>query len=156
VERARKTTSATGSTAWTELDGTVVARKIWDGRANLAEIELDGPLARIHVAPPLPSSIPPMDHAFCQQQHGHFERADGSGNSRMVARKHEVNVGHFAVEEKSFHGEQSFSVDGKSWETNWIEDFARAEPRGDQSRPAIGDPRNNGVVKRELRRLLRG
>jgi hypothetical protein len=32
------------------------------------------------------------------------------------------------VTEKSFHGEQSFSGDGgKSWETNWIEDFTRAE-----------------------------
>ena len=31
------------------------------------------------------------------------------------------------VTKKSFHGEQSFSPDdGKSWETNWIEDFTRA------------------------------
>jgi hypothetical protein len=30
------------------------------------------------------------------------------------------------VTKKSFHGEQSFSPDeGKSWETNWIEDFTR-------------------------------
>ena len=33
----------TGSTEWTDLDGTVVVRKIWDGRANLAEIVVDGP-----------------------------------------------------------------------------------------------------------------
>src|ERR1700730_5748610 len=32
-----------GSTKWTELDGTVVVRKVWDGRANLAEIVTDGP-----------------------------------------------------------------------------------------------------------------
>src|SRR5258705_111657 len=28
-----------GSTTWVELDGTTVVRKIWDGRANLAELE---------------------------------------------------------------------------------------------------------------------
>jgi hypothetical protein len=31
-----------GSTAWVELDGTVVVRKVWDGRAQLEEIEADG------------------------------------------------------------------------------------------------------------------
>ena len=33
----------TGSTTWVEYDGTSVARKIWDGRANLVELETDGP-----------------------------------------------------------------------------------------------------------------
>ncbi|MGA7223656.1 MAG: hypothetical protein WBX16_12410, partial [Candidatus Acidiferrales bacterium] len=32
----------TGSTTWTDLDGTVTVRRIWDGRANLAEIVADG------------------------------------------------------------------------------------------------------------------
>jgi hypothetical protein len=30
-----------GSNTWVELDGTTVVRKIWDGRANLAELETD-------------------------------------------------------------------------------------------------------------------
>jgi hypothetical protein len=33
----------TGSTSWTDSDGVVVVRKLWDGRGNLAEIELNGP-----------------------------------------------------------------------------------------------------------------
>ncbi len=33
----------TGSSTWTELNGTVVCRKVWDGKANLAEINADGP-----------------------------------------------------------------------------------------------------------------
>ncbi len=33
----------TGSNAWTTLDGTVVTRKLWKGRAQLEEIEADGP-----------------------------------------------------------------------------------------------------------------
>src|ERR1700723_1029996 len=32
----------TGSTTWTEMQGTVVVRKVWDGRAELEEIEADG------------------------------------------------------------------------------------------------------------------
>ena len=33
----------TGSTTWIELNGTVTVRKVWDGRAQIEEIEADGP-----------------------------------------------------------------------------------------------------------------
>jgi hypothetical protein len=33
----------TGSTTWVEFDGTSVARKVWDGRAELEEFETDSP-----------------------------------------------------------------------------------------------------------------
>src|SRR5260370_21986089 len=33
----------TGSTTWVELDGTTVVRKVWHGRANLLELEAEGP-----------------------------------------------------------------------------------------------------------------
>jgi hypothetical protein len=32
-----------GSNEWVEYDGTTVVRKIWGGRANLVELEVDGP-----------------------------------------------------------------------------------------------------------------
>lgn len=32
----------TGSTTWVEYAGTDIVRKVWDGRANLGEVELDG------------------------------------------------------------------------------------------------------------------
>ena len=32
-----------GSNEWLEYDGTTVVRKIWDGRANSVELEVDGP-----------------------------------------------------------------------------------------------------------------
>jgi hypothetical protein len=32
----------TGSTTWIEYDGTTVVRKVWNGRANLVELEADG------------------------------------------------------------------------------------------------------------------
>src|SRR4029077_10373189 len=31
-----------GSTSWVEYEGTDVVRKVWDGRANLGEVELEG------------------------------------------------------------------------------------------------------------------
>src|ERR1700744_3083836 len=34
----------TGSNEWTTFDGTVVTRKLWNGRAQLEEIEADGPI----------------------------------------------------------------------------------------------------------------
>ena len=32
----------TGSTTWVEYEGTTVVRKVWDGRANLVELVVDG------------------------------------------------------------------------------------------------------------------
>ena len=37
----------TGSTTWVEYEGTTVVRKVWDGRANLVELEADGPAGHI-------------------------------------------------------------------------------------------------------------
>jgi hypothetical protein len=37
----------TGSNTWVELDGTGVCYKIWDGRAELDTIEVDGPTGHI-------------------------------------------------------------------------------------------------------------
>ncbi|TMG82325.1 MAG: hypothetical protein E6H78_14935, partial [Betaproteobacteria bacterium] len=37
----------TGSTTWIEFEGTSVVRKIWNGRANLVELEVDGPTGHI-------------------------------------------------------------------------------------------------------------
>src|SRR5438034_1557151 len=36
----------TGSTEWVECDGTTVVRKIWNGRANLVELEANCPSGR--------------------------------------------------------------------------------------------------------------
>src|SRR5436190_21978994 len=36
-----------GSNTWVEYEGTSVVRKIWNGRANLIELEVDGPAGQI-------------------------------------------------------------------------------------------------------------
>src|SRR5262245_7787642 len=45
----RLTKPLSGSTDWEELDGTVVCRKVWDGKANLEEVVLDGVTSRAHI-----------------------------------------------------------------------------------------------------------
>jgi hypothetical protein len=37
----------TGSTTWAEYEGTTACRKVWDGRANLLELAVDGPAGRV-------------------------------------------------------------------------------------------------------------
>ena len=37
----------TGSTTWVEYDGSSVVRPVWDGRANLVELDVHGPAGRI-------------------------------------------------------------------------------------------------------------
>jgi hypothetical protein len=36
-----------GSNTWVEYEGTSVVRKVWNGRANLVELEVDGPAGHI-------------------------------------------------------------------------------------------------------------
>ena len=40
---SRRLHPLTGSDTWAEFDGISVVRKIWNGRANLVELEADGP-----------------------------------------------------------------------------------------------------------------
>ncbi len=37
----------TGSTSWSEYDGTTTVRKVWNGLSNLVELEVDGPQGHI-------------------------------------------------------------------------------------------------------------
>jgi hypothetical protein len=37
----------TGSRKWVEYDGTTIVRKVWNGRANLLELDVTGPTGRI-------------------------------------------------------------------------------------------------------------
>ena len=57
-----------GSTGWTEYEGTTVVSKVWNGRANLAELEADGRGGHLEVLSlrlynrnlPMGASTPPV------------------------------------------------------------------------------------------------
>jgi len=130
-----------GSNEWVEYEGTAQVRKVWTGRANLLELEVNGPAGHIEglsLRLYNPQSArwsvyfaTSDDGTLGTPMVGQFQNGRGEFSDRELFHGKMIDL-HFVfsnVTEKSFHGEQSFSPDGgKSWETNWIEDFTRAEP----------------------------
>ncbi|HKA90944.1 MAG TPA: hypothetical protein VKE22_24945, partial [Haliangiales bacterium] len=128
----------TGSTTWSEMDGYTVVRKVWDGRANLAEFDSDGPNGhlslislrlydprgrqwRLYFATPDGgvASVPMV---------GEF--ADGRGEftdqEPYAGRMIWVRFTFVSISPDSARSEQAFSDDGgKTWETNWINQYTR-------------------------------
>jgi hypothetical protein len=131
----------TGSKSWVELEGTAHVRKVWNGKANLLELELNG--STDHIEGLSLRLYNPQSERWSvyfatsdegslgMPMVGQFQNGRGEFSDRESFHGRMIDL-HFVfsdVTEKSFHGEQSFSADGgKSWETNWIEDFTRAQP----------------------------
>jgi hypothetical protein len=128
----------TGSTQWTDSDGTVVVRKIWDGRGNLAEIVSDGPSGHLEFLSL--RLYNPEAHQwslnFASSNSGTLgvpiigEFKNGRGefydqeplNGRMIL----VRFVFVADSPNSMRDEQSFSDDGgNTWEVNWINTATR-------------------------------
>ena len=122
-----------GSTTWVEYDGTDVVRKVWDGRANLGEVELDGPSGHLefltlrlynpeshqwsmNITSSATGVLSPPAVGRFENGHGEFlDQEDYQGRSVLV--RFEVSV----LTPTSCRFEQAFSVDGgKTWELNLI------------------------------------
>jgi hypothetical protein len=122
-----------GSTVWLEYTGTTVVRKVWDGRANLVELDVSGDAGRIEALSLRlynPSSRQ-WSLNFSNVRGGTMatptvgEFKDGRGefynqedyNGRMVLVRFVI----FDITANSCRFEQAFSNDGgKTWEVNWI------------------------------------
>jgi hypothetical protein len=129
----------TASTTWVEFDGSVVARKVWDGRANFDEFAADSPSGhvegltlRLYNPQARQWSLywaNPKDGIFSgPPQVGEFKNGVGNFycqdtfNGRMILIRYEWSQ----ITANSAHFEQSFSDDGgKTWEVNWITDQTR-------------------------------
>lgn len=129
----RLTNPLSGSSTWVEYDGTSVVRKIWNGRANLVELSVEGPSGRIEALSLRlynPESRQWSLH-FSNSRTGVLsppaigEFKDGRGefysqetlNGRAILVKFVISD----ITADSCRFEQSFSDDGgKSWEANWI------------------------------------
>ena len=123
----------TGSTTWIEYDGTSTISKIWDGRANLVELEVDGPTGHIEGlslrlynpqsrqwslnfanSAQGTMSIPAIGEF--KNGRGEFYDQETFNNRTILVR----NVFE-DITPNSYRFEQSFSDDGgKTWELNWI------------------------------------
>jgi hypothetical protein len=132
----------TGSSEWTEMEGTTVTNKIWDGRANLATVEADGPsghleLLSLRLYDPLEHqwsiSFATSDSAVLSVPAvGGF--TDGRGefydSELFHGRNILVRLTIWPVSSNEVHSEQAFSADGgKTWETNWINTYTRVTDR---------------------------
>jgi len=128
----------TGSSIWVDYEGTTVVRKVWEGRANLAELEADG--ASGHIEALSLRLYSPQSHQWSLNSAnvkggtisvptvGEFK--DGRGlfydweeiNGRMVLVRNVWKD----ISANSCTFEQAFSDDGgKTWEVNWIAVDAR-------------------------------
>jgi len=129
----------TGSSEWTEMDGTTVTEKIWNGRANLASVEAAGPIGHLELLAlrlydpqarqwnisfatsdtGVLSSIPAV---------GGFTHGRGEFYDAEVYRGRNILVRFsvLPVSANEVRYEQAFSADGgRTWETNWINTCTR-------------------------------
>jgi len=128
-----------GSNEWTEYKGTTVVTKVWDGRANLVELQVEGPAGRIEGLSlrlynpqarqwslnfsnsKLGTMSTPTIGEF-KDGRGEFYGQDTLGNGRAILVRFVITC----ASRDRCHFEQAFSDDGgKNWELNWVADDQR-------------------------------
>ena len=122
-----------GSNEWTEMSGTTTVRKVWNGRANLVELEVDGPtghLEGLSLRLYNPASQQwtlnfsnSADGTLAQPTVGEFKNGRGEFYDQETFKGRAILVRFIIsdITESSCHFEQSFSDDGgKTWELNWV------------------------------------
>lgn len=132
----------TGSTLWVEYDGTTVVKPLLDGRANTAELMIEGPAGRIegvsvrlynpqtkqwslnYASAADGTMTPPVIGGFSGGR-GVFYADDTLGDRPIRVR--------FVISDitaNSARFEQAFSADGgKTWEINWIATDTRMQEK---------------------------
>jgi hypothetical protein len=133
LRRLKHPLSRPPSTEWVEYDGTSRVRKVWNGRANLVELDADGPDGHfeglnLRLYDPQtrkwslnfanarggPMALPTI---------GGFENGRGEFFDRETLDGRPIDV-RFVITDVtpgSCRFEQSFSADGgKTWELNWV------------------------------------
>lgn len=138
VRNRRLRQPLTGSDSWYEFDATSVARKVWDGLANMDEFDGESPSGRIRGL-----TLRLYDPNARQWSLYWSNAANGTLDKPMVG-EFKDGRGEF-YDQETFQGrsiyvrfiwsgitptscrwEQAFSPDGgKTWETNWIMEFTR-------------------------------
>jgi len=131
----------TGSTEYVEMNGTVTVRKVWNGRAQLEEIEVDGPAG--HWQGLTLFLYDPKAHqwsqSFVNSAVGSFsggligEFKDGRGELYAQETRGGRSVlirGVWSdIKPDSHHFEEAYSDDGgKTWVSYFIADLTRAQP----------------------------
>jgi len=123
----------TGSNTWAEYEGTTVVRKVWNGRANLVELVVDGtaghfeglslrlynPQSRqwsLNFAGLNSGAMSPPTIGGFKNARGEFFNQE-TLNGRAIFVRFVISD----ITPNSCRFEQAFSDDGgKTWEVNWI------------------------------------
>jgi hypothetical protein len=138
----------TGSNSWVEFDGTSVTRKVWDGRSQLEEFEVDSPTG--HIEGLTLRLYNPQTHQWSlywanSKNVGSMSSPPNVGefkNGRGEFYCQDTYNGRFVyiryvwsdITSNSAHFEQSYSTDGgKTWEVNWITDQKRVQETGQKT-----------------------
>lgn len=136
----RRLRPLTGSNEWVDYAGTTTVRKIWDGRANMVELDVTGAAGRIEGASwrlynpearqwslnfsnVRTGTLSPPTIGEFRDGRGEFYSGETLDGRAILVR--------FVISDitaDSAHFEQAFSDDGgKTWETNWIADDTRVK-----------------------------
>jgi hypothetical protein len=128
----------TGSTTWSHWDGVSHVRKVWGGKANLVELEADGPSGHIeflslrlynprsrqwslHYATSANGELATPSIGDFRDGRGEFYDQETHDGRAILVRGVLTHSG-----PDSAHFEQSFSTDGgRTWEVNVREQFTR-------------------------------
>jgi hypothetical protein len=137
----------TGSKEWTEMDGTTVNRPVMHGRANLAEVEADGPTGHLELLalrlynPPTgewsvhfatsgvgilntPTGRPSV--GIFKDERAEFYDQEPYTNDRAILVRFRIGP----TSKDSAESEQAFSDDGgKTWEVNWVNKYSRVKDK---------------------------
>lgn len=143
---SRRLHPLTDSTAWVEYEGTSVVRKIWNGRANLVELEVAGPAGHLE------GLSLRLYNPQSRQWSLNFSNSGGGTLSQPTVGEFKNGRGEFFDQESfagrailvrfvisditpdSCHFEQAFSNDGgASWEVNWIATDTRIKGEADKA-----------------------
>jgi hypothetical protein len=128
----------TGSTKWVDMDGDTVVKKVWGGRANLAEYKADGPAGPVvllslrwfnpttrewnldFATPNVGTLGIPGVGEFKNGRGTYYDYEPINGRSVLV------RFSIWKISPDTAQSEQAFSEDGgKTWEVNWINKYTR-------------------------------
>lgn len=130
---SRRLNPLTGSNKWVDYEGTTVVRKVWNGGANLVELDVKGPAGRIE------GLSLRLYNPRTRQWSLNFSNRQGGTLSPPVIGQFKDGRGEFYAQDTldgrailvrfvisdikpgSCRFEQAFSEDGgKTWEVNWV------------------------------------
>jgi hypothetical protein len=164
------------STTWADMDGITVVKKVWDGRANLAEYKADGSAGHIELlslraynpearqwslsfATPNVGTLSIPSVGEFKNGRGEFYDLEEINGKYILAR-----FSIWGITPDTAQSEQAFSDDGgKTWEVNWINKYTRMSDQTEidwnaQSSTAEQGANdfafNNGVWHTHIKRIL--